>query len=1284
MAVPQANRSGDLTPEQWTQVEAVFHAAVDREGGSRAAYLDDACRTDPQLRLKIEALLAVEQAACGFLASVTVAAMDSLEISSFFPQADSTGFPSDERFLLRGELGRGGFGIVYEAYDRKQNAIIALKTLRHVDASALHRFKQEFRSLADIYHPNLVTLYELISNGEEWFFTMELVHGRSFLEFAADCGFSRLRSVLTQLVEGVSALHQSLKLHCDLKPSNVLVTPDGRVVILDFGLVTEIASGATSQPGIVFGTPLYMAPEQMLGVRSEAADWYSVGVMLYEAITGRPPFSGRNDELLEQKRRIDPPQPAELVRGLPADLSTLCRDLLCPNPERRPSGHEILRRLGSPVSRPPDHLFFGRAKELEALRAAFRGLEARGPVLQFVQGDSGIGKTALVRHFLDGLVRSDDVVVLEGRCYERESVPYKALDSFVDHLCEYLADLPRNEVEGLVPDHASALVKLFPALRRVISFRPETGGDLPEPHVLRFRAFGAIKELIRRLAAIRPVVCFIDDLQWGDADSGALLSEFLRPPDAPPVLFIACYRKEGATTGPFLEALLPLTQAPPIVVEELTAEEARELARSLIHGNRSEADADLLGRRSGGSPFLLHCLASYSQLELPALQTSGSDAPDIDEVVRSAVSRLPKEARRLLEVVSVAGRPIDLDVAQQASDLAQDVNHALAPLRGERLVRIRRSDERREIEPYHDRIRESIAKHLPAATVKSHHRSLALAWEASGVGEAETMAVHFLGAGEFGQAAHYATLAADKASEALAFDQASRLYRLALSLNPSGGEEHALRAKLGGALSNAGRGAEGAAEYLKAAGKTNDLEALELRRRAAVQYLCSGHLPEGEAVLRIVLATVGMKLASTPRRALLSLLWRRGRVKLRGLRFEKRHEADIPEEVLIRIDACWSVAHGLGMIDVLRAADFHASHLLFALRAGEPYRVARAFAVEAAYCAFGGSRSRPRTKDLIDRATELADACGHPHALGLVTLVSGMAAFLEGRWKVAQQILERAEIVLQERCVGVTWELATARIMGCASLYFMGRVVELSERLPNLLRDADTRGDLYEATALRTRIEHVTLVAADSPLLALEQLGLAMEKWPGREFQTQHWWALVSEAETLLYSGQPGRALDLWTRNWERIRRSHVLRLQYIRIETHHQRAACALGAGHQASLAGRSAFLKLAESDAAAIAKENVPWGNAIVTLIRASAAAGRKRAEEAMELLTSAEESFKIADMALFAVVIRRRRGELLGGDEGGELVRSADVWMAAQKIKCPERMASMIAPGNWQIRR
>ena len=155
------------------------------------------------------------------------------------------------------------------------------------------RLKREFRTLADIAHPNLVSLYELIADDACWFFTMELVDGIDVVKYIQDSwplthrAFERTRHVLRQVVGGIAELHRRGKLHRDIKPSNIMVTPAGRAVILDFGISSDVSAGHVTIADRLAGTPAYLAPERSVGGAPEPShDWYGLGVTLYEALTG--------------------------------------------------------------------------------------------------------------------------------------------------------------------------------------------------------------------------------------------------------------------------------------------------------------------------------------------------------------------------------------------------------------------------------------------------------------------------------------------------------------------------------------------------------------------------------------------------------------------------------------------------------------------------------------------------------------------------------------------------------------------------------------------------------------------------------------------------------------------------------------------------------------------------------------------------------------------------------------------------------------------------------------
>jgi hypothetical protein len=1246
------------------------------------------------------------------------------------PTQGAGSFVGTRRFIVERQLGAGATGVVYQVLDRERQMRVALKTLRSFDAEALYALKREFRSLADLAHPNLIQLHELVFEDERWFITMELVDGVDFLRHVRGpdgLDVARLRAALGQLAVGVQALHAAGKLHRDIKPSNALVAREGgRVVLLDFGLVAEL----TPSPGAyqtvatrLVGTPAYLAPEQAdCQPPAPASDWYSVGVMLYEALTGELPFDGSVTDILRGKLERDPPPPRARVPDVPPDLDHLCMSLLRRLPAARPEGPEVLERLravaapapaappreaGAPAPRGP---WVGRRGELARLAEAFAVAERGAPIAVFVQGGSGMGKSTLAQRFLDGLMENAaparssarGAVVLTGRCYERELVPYRALDSAIDALSRYLLTLPRAELEGLLPRDTLALTRLFPVLRRVdgILRGPRGAGVPSDAHALRQRAFDGLRELLARLTDRRAVVLFIDDLQWGDADSAALLAHLLAPPQPPAIMLLACYRDEDPAARPLLAHLRGGglgVRVEDLVLGPLDADEARELARACLTPSASGAGdvADAIAREAGGSPFFVRELASQA----PA---SGGPAPAVtalDDLLRARVARLDERSRRLLVALAVAGRPLDLELALRVAGLPPGDLEAPNALRSARLGRLRGA----RIEIAHDRVRASVLAGLSADEAREQHRRLAEALRAAPDVDPETLAQHLEGAGELGAAAEQVALAASRADEALAFDRAVRLYQRALGLQspepskgsgpPAMGSDRQSRStpdasagkppgdlhqRLGDALANAGFGAEAAHAYLTAATTAEPSVALELRRRASEQLLRVGHLDEGLEALRTVLAAIGVKLARTPRRALLSLLLRRARARLLGLDLEPHQPAEPTPEALTRLDIYWSVSTTLGIIDNIRATDFQTRHLLLARKLGDPYRLSRALAAEASYSAVHGGRGRRRTARLLRAAEDVAARVEEPFAHGWVTLAAGFIAFLEGRFRQARDRCEQAEAVFRD-CVGVWWEVGSARLFSLWSIFYLGDLPELARRQPVYLKEAEERGDLYTATSLRLSVLGAVWLAADDPERARAEADGAMARWSRHGYHSPHYWHMVGDVSARLYAGEPREAWERVRRDWAPLRRSLLLRVQQARIEFHALRGRAALALA-TATPPGRERDALLAEARASVrrVRREHTRWGTSLSQLLAAGVAAQSGDGDGARAALAEAASGFDAADMALHAAVARRCDGHLRGGAAGAADVTRADAWLAGAGVKNPARFVRLIAPG------
>ncbi len=1267
-------------------------------------------------------------------------------------------FRGTTRFRLVRFLGRGGMGVVYEAFDETNRLPVALKLLPVVNPDMLLRFKREFRAVADVRHPNLVRLGELVSEGSQWFFTMELVEGTDLIShvrglepparpaqtpaFASDAptlkagnapaasapardelGWAkpgsvdrpvdtpilapgetlrrydpggrnvyledRLRADLTQLARALVALHHAGCVHRDLKPSNVLVTPQGRVVLLDFGLVSATTQ-ATTHSGA--GTPEYMSPEQVaLQPVSAAADWYAFGVILFEILSGRLPFEGLPHEILYHKQHDRPPRLAAAAPGAPSDLAALCDRLLDPDPDQRPTSAEVLALLepapaGSAlthaaVRRDEPTAVVGREAELDVLATALDEVRSgQGARLLVVRGESGVGKSSLVATFLQRVedaanpdasdaawVERGPPLILTARCYERELVPFKAFDGLVDALTHVLRGLDAETLGRVIPDRAAVLLQAFPVLGRVplIAHAPQqqVGTD---PREVRDSMFVAFRQLLRGLTALAPIVAFVDDLQWADADSRALLTEVLRPPDAPRMLLIGTFRTtsldERAAT--LLGGEVPEQQLP---LGNLESQAARRLARALLAGGDSanlDRNAEVMARESGGHPLFLLELARTAHL-----RRGNGALVTLDGVLRAQLESFSPPAVRLLRALAVAGVPTPVRMLRRLAGIEGPTALSLLDeLRAAKLVYAVTERDDELLDFTHDRIRLVARQSTSSAEARTLHGELAEAFEDAG--SVLRAAVHWREAGHPDRAAIHFAAAARRAAEALAFDRAAEQYRDALALgNWPEEQRRELLVGLGDALANAGHGAEAAAHYLSAARAAGPAQAMDLRRRGAEELIRSGHLDEGREVAAEALAAAGLSFAKSPVRA---LLIQRAALFLRGRRFRPRSAEEIAPRDLARADLCWSISSGLGLMDPVQGAHFQARSLLQALRAGEPSRVSRGIAGEAAYAAAQGNDRRAQR--LLAEAAAIASTLDHPHATGIVALMSGLSAHLGGRFAPALEHLATAERIFRDRCVGAAWELNAVRHFRLECFYYLGALERFRVSAADGLKEANDRGSVYAATTLRIGLANAVWLLSDDPARARREARQAMAAWSAQGYHIQHWYHLIAETQADLYEGQAEAAFQRLMAGWPALRRSMLLQMHHTRTVAVHLRGRAALAGAMVASGEARAERLDIARRAAVRL-RRGAGWGTAMGALLLAGAEHVAGHAVEARAWATRAVDETGAHQLGLFQAAARLALGVIAGDTDAAA---AGESWMRDNGARSPQALARMLAPG------
>lgn len=1145
--------------------------------------------------------------------------------------------------------------------------------------------------------------------------------------------WARLRSGTAQLIQGLHALHEAGRIHRDVKPANVLVAPADRVVLLDFGLLTELEGAGDSggRPREIAGTPAYMAPEQILGLRlTGAADLYAAGAILFEALAGARPYSGDLPMILDSKIRCDAPPLRAIASDAPADLVDLAMDLLALDPDRRPNAEQCLARLGQARGHPrrsswpaqagaASHPFVGRALELGALSAAFAEVvERRAQVTVHLHGPSGIGKSTLVRRFLGSQRRAGEPLVLMGRCHPQESVPYKALDAAIDDLAQHLAALPADAVLALLPARAYALVHLFPVLAKLPALLGASApAVLPNAVDLRQQGFGALRELFARLAAQRPMIVWLDDVQWGDLDSASLLDELTRaaaprggptgragvPGDlgAPPFLLLLTYRSDDRERSPLLRYLLrerdagegSAQAAREIALGALGMDEVAELARAFlgVEGPDRPEQIEAVVAQSEGNPFMACEVARYVAAHAAGGgEVAGPARMDVAHLVMERVRALDPERRRLLEVAAVAGKPLDRGVALAAAGRGESERPMIAWLRDANLLREVAGEGKSLIAPYHDRIREVLLEAMLPGDRRQRHRDIAEALTARGLGDFEALLQHWEGAGERQRAGEYAVRAADRAAAARAFDHAARLYEKSLELGGDGALRASLLEKLGDALANRGRAPEAARRYLEAARASGDYTSA-LHTRAAEQYIKGGFIDEGWREMRRVLEALRVPIPRSFLGAIGAASWRRMLFLLQRVDARQRtFPAALPAHERPLLEALWTASTSIIMMSPHLADAFRMLHLRRALAVGDASTVCRALAYEAAMeTHIGGALLDRSVEDLLAQVADLAARTGDPYDAAWQQLAIANVAFTHAEWRRTAEACRRADATFRERCPGSAWECVTVAIFHHCALAMLGQLRELLVRLEDFAEDARLRGDIHAQCEAFVGEPVLAWLAADrgeevraQAEAALGRQATRSSSWPESGYRRQQYADMLAFIYAAHYRGDPWPAWAKVLEHWPHLSSSFLLPLRCTGLELRWARVRAALAAAAVPGPAGttwtRRALLDDARRQLWWIERDPLEFGEPVACILRAGIARIEGLEKKAARLLEGAIPGFNRLDMALHREAARMALAELVGGDRGAALRRRAEAWMAEQGVVRPRALAAAVAPG------
>lgn len=723
----------------------------------------------------------------------------------------------NERYKIIDELGQGGMGTVYRAHDAVLKRDVAVKVLSNfkLGTDGKARILREAQLVAQLNHPNIVTVHDAGEVKGMPFIVMELVNGKNLNEERPE-GFEEIIRITRQICAALEHAHKHEIIHRDLKPENIALEPDGVAKLMDFGVARSVASRFSSE-GTIFGTVFYMPPEQAMGNKVDGrADLYSLGVMLYEFTTGSLPFED-DDPIAVISQHIHAPivPPRAKNADIPPRLNDLIEQLLSKDPEDRPSSAtEVLAALNdaqlletsavpaeelSVLERIVRGKMVGRQKEFQQARELWKKATSGEGQLLLISGEPGIGKTRLTRETATHAEVSGGRV-LTGACYAEGGAPYAAFGQIIRQVFAN-GDMPKVEIPEFV---MADLLTLAPDMQP--RFPDISPNPKLEARLEQQRIFENITTFFRMLSAEMPLLLVLEDVHWAESGSLLLLLHLARNVQKDAIMLVSNYREVELDEGhPFHQVLLDVNRehlATRIKLSRLGRSQTNDLLSSMFDDETTPEFLESIYNETEGNPFFIEevCKALVESGKL-YFEDGEWQRPSMEELempqsiriaIQARIGKLDKEYQGVLNLAAVLGHEFDFEVLSAASPQDEDaLIDALEAAEKAQLVRANPQGGPNAFAFVHALIPSTVYEGINSLRRGRMHKRVAEAIEAARPEDYEELAHHFTGAGDRDKAVDYYQRAAQRAKEVFALDAAIHHLQSALELIEPG--EHMLK-----------------------------------------------------------------------------------------------------------------------------------------------------------------------------------------------------------------------------------------------------------------------------------------------------------------------------------------------------------------------------------------------------------------------------------------------------------------------------------------------------------